>query len=62
MTVNFEIAAVALALGLAFGLLLAWARVGGGAAGVAAAGVVAGAASSCLEHAATATISSNGAT
>lgn len=40
MTVNFEIAAVALALGLAFGLLLAWARVGGGAAGVAAASVI----------------------
>lgn len=40
MTVNFEIAAVALALGLALGLLLAWARVGGGAAGVGAASII----------------------
>jgi len=40
MTVNFEIAAVALALGLALGLMLAWARVGGGAAGVGAASII----------------------
>lgn len=40
MTVNFEIAVVALALGLALGLLLAWARVGGGAAGMAAASII----------------------
>jgi ABC-type amino acid transport system permease subunit len=39
MTVNFEIAAVALALGLVLGALLALARVYGGAAGVAASSV-----------------------
>lgn len=37
MAVNFEIAALSLVMGLALGLLLAWARIAGGIAGAAAA-------------------------
>jgi len=36
MAVNFEIAGIALALGLALGILLAFARLRGGVAGIAA--------------------------
>jgi ABC-type arginine transport system permease subunit len=40
MAVNFQIAAIALAVGLAFGLLLAAGRLGGGVAGGAAASII----------------------
>jgi len=40
MAVNFEIAAIALALGLALGILLAFARLRCGVAGIAASSVV----------------------
>jgi len=40
MAVNFEIAGIALALGLALGILLAFARLRGGVAGIAASSVV----------------------
>ncbi len=40
MVVNFEIAVIALAVGLALGLLLAFARLGGGVPGGAAASVI----------------------
>ena len=40
MLINFEVAGVAIVLGLAFGLLLAFARLQGGVAGAAAASVI----------------------
>ncbi len=40
MAINFEIAALSLAIGLALGLLLAWARIAGGAAGALAAAII----------------------
>ena len=40
MAINFEIAALSLVMGLALGLLLAWARIAGGVAGTAAAAII----------------------
>ena len=40
MAVNFEIAALALLVGLALGLLLAWARIAGRASGAVAASII----------------------
>jgi ABC-type arginine transport system permease subunit len=40
MAINFEIAALSLVMGLALGLLLAWARIAGGLAGTVAAAII----------------------